>query len=241
MDAILSFIVVLIFLFIFLRPLFKSKKRKGNKYQRTETPTHTRKPTYQEEKGKQGEDIVSSLLSTLDSDYYSVLNDVLLEREDKTTYQIDHIVFSRKGIFIIETKHWAGFIHGDHQDKTWTQYIGKEQFSRKNPLHQNYGKVEEIRKVFKWESSSNKIKNIVVFTEDNVDLKRLKLDGLSKSRKVLKKEALLDEINQYSKFVFTEKQRKFFIREIKNLELEKTPENLKRHIDFANLQALKDS
>lgn len=48
---------------------------------------------------------------------YLVLNDIMLRTEDKKTHQIDHIVVSKYGIFVIETKHYNGYITGNDYDK----------------------------------------------------------------------------------------------------------------------------
>lgn len=53
-------------------------------------------------KGRLGESKVSNILKRL-SDEYFVINDLLLKTSRGTT-QIDHVVISKYGIFVIETK-----------------------------------------------------------------------------------------------------------------------------------------
>ena len=60
------------------------------------------------DKGSIGEKIVSKKLNKLDNKYY-VINDLLLATE-KVTSQIDHVVISIYGIFVIETKNYSGTI-----------------------------------------------------------------------------------------------------------------------------------
>ena len=55
-------------------------------------------------KGKLGEQFVAVFLSRLDKEKYLVLNDVLLPLEEGKTSQIDHVIVSAYGIFVIETK-----------------------------------------------------------------------------------------------------------------------------------------
>ena len=55
---------------------------------------------------------VSAFLATLPSYEYKIFNDILLATESGTT-QIDHIVVSRFGIFVIETKNYRGWITGN--------------------------------------------------------------------------------------------------------------------------------
>lgn len=53
--------------------------------------------------GDRGEKRVSSFLEDLDSDEYRVYNDLLIRNGNYTT-QVDHIVISRYGVFVLETK-----------------------------------------------------------------------------------------------------------------------------------------
>ena len=96
-------------------------------------------------KGYLGEKSMSNNLMHLPQGAYHVLNNVMIPNGNKTT-QIDHIVVSRFGIFVIETKNYKGIIYGKERDTTWTQYINpncKYQFM--NPLHQNYGHVMALK------------------------------------------------------------------------------------------------
>lgn len=59
--------------------------------------------TWAERIGENGERTVSSYLADLECDDYQVFNDLLL-RDGNYTTQIDHIILSRYGVFVIETK-----------------------------------------------------------------------------------------------------------------------------------------
>lgn len=89
-------------------------------------------------KGTIGEFLVGLSLRLLPKNTYHVFNDVTFEVMDGTT-QIDHIVVSRFGVFVIETKSMAGKIYGRPGDKTWTQFFSKsKKFQFQNPIRQNY-------------------------------------------------------------------------------------------------------
>ena len=62
-------------------------------------------------KGYLGEKSVATILSLLPSDKYKIINDLLIE-VDGRTIQIDHLVVSIYGIFVIETKNYKGRITG---------------------------------------------------------------------------------------------------------------------------------
>ena len=62
-------------------------------------------------KGSLGEKQISKLLQSLDPDRFVLLNDLYIPRENGTTTQIDHLLISDKGLFVIETKklQWMDF------------------------------------------------------------------------------------------------------------------------------------
>lgn len=97
-------------------------------------------------KGRIGEAIVSvGALKRLDPKVYRVFNDLVLPRPDgEGTTQIDHVVVSPFGIFVIETKNYAGWIFGDKDSRYWTQVIYGKKSRFQNPLHQNALHVRAI-------------------------------------------------------------------------------------------------
>jgi restriction system protein len=54
------------------------------------------------------------------------------------TTQIDHILVSPFGLFVIETKNIKGWIFGSEQQRKWIQTLYGKKFTFQNPLHQNY-------------------------------------------------------------------------------------------------------
>ena len=82
--------------------------------------------------GKAGEYHVKNELKKLPNEKYLVLNDLMIE-SNNMTYQIDHIVVSAFGIFVIETKQYNGYIVGSEYDKKWKQ---NNKFYINNPIHQ---------------------------------------------------------------------------------------------------------
>ncbi|QSW90410.1 NERD domain-containing protein [Flavobacterium endoglycinae] len=58
-------------------------------------------------KGIIGEKTVSSILHFLDKSEYKIINNVVLKTGEVTT-QIDHVIISSFGIFVIETKNYKG-------------------------------------------------------------------------------------------------------------------------------------
>jgi hypothetical protein len=73
----------------------------------------------------------------LDSAIYRELNNVTIPTPDGTT-QIDHVIVSRYGIFVIEAKNMGGWIFGNEKSAEWTQSFSGGKFKFQNPLRQNY-------------------------------------------------------------------------------------------------------
>jgi hypothetical protein len=80
----------------------------------------------------------------------------MLQVGNKTT-QIDHIVVSNYGIFVIETKNYKGWIMGNEYDEYWRQVIYKRKEKLYNPIKQNYGHILALKGVLKNFSDLNYI------------------------------------------------------------------------------------
>ena len=93
-------------------------------------------------KGETGEWKLERYLSELPSSY-SVIRDVYLPTSDGATTQVDAVVVSRFGIFVIEAKNYEGWIFGNNDARQWTTcHKGKNRkFSFQNPLRQNFKHV----------------------------------------------------------------------------------------------------
>jgi len=116
-------------------------------------------------KGKAGEFLVNFLLSNrLDKNKYCLIKNVTLPTENGTT-QIDHIVVSQFGVFVIETKNMKGWIFGSAKQKQWTQKIFKYTGKFQNPLHQNYKHTQTLAACL--EIPPEFIYSVVVFVGDS--------------------------------------------------------------------------
>ncbi|MFL0198745.1 NERD domain-containing protein [Clostridium sp. WILCCON 0269] len=119
-------------------------------------------------KGYFGEKSVAFVLSSLDETKYKVINNIMLRIGDKTA-QIDHVIVSNYGIFVIETKNYKGLIIGNQFDNNWNQIIYKRKENLYNPIKQNYGHIQALKKILSQFGDIRYI-SIVAFTT-NADLK----------------------------------------------------------------------
>ena len=79
-----------------------------------------------------------------------LINDYPLLTHGGYTQEIDHIFINRAGIFVIETKNWAGEIRGSEDSIYWEQILGDDDIFHKhnNPLKQNDIHAKKVQKVF---------------------------------------------------------------------------------------------
>lgn len=95
---------------------------------------------------------------------YHLLNHITLKHGDSTT-QIDHILVSCFGVFVIETKNYKGWIFANPKHETWTQVLFKAKFKFQNPIHQNHRHVVAVRELLDF-LPQDAIKSVVVFSGD---------------------------------------------------------------------------
>lgn len=111
--------------------------------------------------GIEGEAAVARKLRRLPSARYRVVNDLMV-KTSRGTSQIDHVVVSVYGFFVIETKNYYGFVEGSERETQWMQYANGNQYFFQNPLHQNYGHVLALQELTGCPKSD--FHPIVVFT-----------------------------------------------------------------------------
>ena len=112
-------------------------------------------------KGVLGEWQVNLLISCfLDKKSYHLIKNVTLPTTEGST-QIDHIVVSQFGIFVIETKNMKGWIFGREHQKQWTQKVFRNSFKFQNPLHQNYKHTQTLAACLDVDSSA--IHSVIIF------------------------------------------------------------------------------
>lgn len=113
-------------------------------------------------KGIIGELRVNFLLKRkLDKNKYLIVNNIILNIDDDSI-RVDHVIISKYGVFVIETKNMNGWIFGDKYNEIWTQQIFFLKIKFKNPVRQNYKNVKFIENLL--QISESKIYSIVVFT-----------------------------------------------------------------------------
>jgi len=110
-----------------------------------------------------GEALVANTIATCFARPHVLLNNITLRTENGTT-QIDHVLVADTGIFVIETKHYQGWIYGGENQSQWTQVIFRKKSRFQNPIRQNYGHLKTIKSLFTLPDDN--FETLVVFTGD---------------------------------------------------------------------------
>jgi hypothetical protein len=102
-------------------------------------------------KGKLGERWINNLLKRkFSSDHYALHTDLLIPKaQDGELTQIDHVLVSVFGIFVIETKNYSGLILGSATSRNWTISYGKTRKSSLNPILQNAAHIDALHHLLK--------------------------------------------------------------------------------------------
>ncbi len=106
--------------------------------------------------------MASRLMENFKAPSYHLMNSVTLRRNDGTT-QVDHILISRYGVYVIETKNYKGWIFANPRHSIWTQVFFQRKSRFQNPIHQNFGHVRAVQSVLDF-LSPEMISSAVVFT-----------------------------------------------------------------------------
>ena len=141
-------------------------------------------------------------------DEYTRFHDIIVPTYNGTT-QIDHILLSRFGIFVIETKNINGWIFGNEKSKYWTQCLYGKKYKFQNPLHQNYRHTKALAAYL--QTDHDNLHSVVFFIGDTAKLKtelpsNVMTHGLS------------NYIKSFRSNVFSESKLKIFEQKIYQLQ-----------------------
>ncbi|NLK96897.1 MAG: NERD domain-containing protein [Epulopiscium sp.] len=148
------------------------------------------------------------------------MNNIMLHTGSRTT-QIDHIVVSNYGIFVIETKNYKGWIIGNEFDDYWTQIIFKRKEKLYNPIKQNFGHIQALKSVLNEFSDINYI-SVVAFTT-KADLK------VTANTDVVYTVNLLRIIRKYNNETISDSVKEQIYNKLLSLNID-NKENRKEHI-----------
>lgn len=226
MEAFLI-IALVVGLVVVAMQLFKDQPAVPKQNDSTEQPNAPIRPEelhqqqYACRRGAEGEERIRRVLSRLPREEYTVLSDVLLPTNSGTT-QIDHVVVSLYGIFIIEVKNFQGQIYGRKDSEEWKKYINGKEYPFLNPLLQNKTHVKAVARVTGTDTAN--IFPLTVFSGTAV----LKIEDCEQ---VIYEYSLLQTIKMHNARVFTPEQAKYYARLIDDA-IEENNETARAHLQY---------
>ena len=150
---------VIIIIFIILLVLISKPKRIREEHQRINYLTD--------------EELVANELEKLVKDNKCYLiNNLCFKDEEGYSSEIDHILITKAGVFVIETKSNYGKIYGKENDIMWQSYYKDTNNTKEiiNPVLQNKGHINHLRKMFK-RNSPKMYSVIIILYGDISDIK----------------------------------------------------------------------
>ncbi len=120
------------------------------------------KPQINMLKGRIGEWEISFILQYLNG-YGKCINNVYIPYRGYMA-EMDVVFIHEKGIFVIESKNYAGWIFGSIEQQKWTQCLpNREKNYFYNPIKQNRTHINALSQFIK--INKNQMKSFIVFSE----------------------------------------------------------------------------
>jgi hypothetical protein len=141
--------------------------------------------------GRRGEKLSERKLEWLNvfgKDGY-ILSNIYVPKSNGETSEIDLVYITRKGIFVIESKNYSGWIFGDEKSQNWTVCLaGGKKYRFYNPITQNKVHIKWLNK-YLWNNGKKNIPfySVIVFSE-RCELKKITV--YSENVEVIKRDSL---------------------------------------------------
>ncbi|MFC5919819.1 NERD domain-containing protein [Neisseria weixii] len=226
MESLIIFVIVVCFVCMLLvgkgsNQPSRRKKTRQNSNQKKQSNLNKEEKTAL--KGAIGEQIIKvQVLSKLDTARYRYFHNLIVPIDGGST-QIDNIVISPYGIFVIEAKYFQGWIFGAPNQPRWTHTLPSgSKFSFQNPLRQNYKHIKALSKLLGL--SDKEFHSIVAFTHRNCQLKTTFPEN------VCLVSDFIPYVQKHDKEVFSIEQCTEFCRILSNPDFEATPERIEHHV-----------
>lgn len=172
--------------------------------------------------GKFGEMTFSMTSRMMLSTKHHVYSDIVLKTGDGTT-QIDQVIVSNYGIFVIEIKTYRGWIYGGEHQKKWYQVFNKNsKYPFMNPIHQNWLHIKALKETMKYNLHKDAFKTVILFSGE-VKLKSDFPDFVVKGLNYI------DYIKSFKEEILTDIEVNYVIERMK--EFEATSKDHKKHIE----------
>jgi len=122
--------------------------------------------SYSERLGREAEQQLARYLVHALSEGYRHYHNIILKTEQGDLTEIDHLIVSPYGIFVIEVKNYQGWIFGGEQHAHWVQQHFRRKHQFQNPIRQNFKHTEAVAHLLEIDSKAEpcKIYSIIAFS-----------------------------------------------------------------------------
>lgn len=184
-----------ILILILLLPIIVSILEEKNDFQKKKKFQKKRKnkvlkENYKLKKGKQGEKKIVELIESNIKVYKHIITNCYFYKNGERT-EVDIILITCFGIYIIESKNCSGTIYGKYTDFKWTQWFPTHTNTFNNPIKQNEYHIKFMMHNLK--SNFRDFRSYVVFG-DKAIIHKLDLSG-DTSTKVINCNQLIETLN----------------------------------------------
>lgn len=180
--------------------------------------------------GVLGEKTVAAVLKQCALEGDKIISNLIIAHpQTGMTPEIDHILLSTRGCFIIEVKDFSGEIYGGESERTWRQVLGRNETvvnTFYSPLKQNEAHIFHLKQIL---HTSVYMENIVIFVQGNTENIPYK--------NIFSLQQFADHLNRIETKVLSEKERDELFDAL--TELQKQAPTKERHIQNIQKQQWK--
>lgn len=144
--------------------------------------------------GRRGEKLTARelKLSNLFGRTGKILQNIYVPVDNGQTSEIDLVYITQKGIFVLESKNFSGWIFGDEEQPYWTVVLPNKQKNRfYNPILQNKTHIKRLQEYLQSNGFQAPMFSVVVFSE-RCKLKKITVS--SGTARVIKRDRLYDTV-----------------------------------------------
>lgn len=185
--------------------------------------------TMAQKKGAVGEQIIKVLaLNKLNPQQYRYFGNLILPNGLGGTTQIDNIIVSPFGIFVIEAKYFAGWIYGKITDNHWTHTLNRHsKYKFPNPLYQNYAHIKALMNILALRDETL-FHSVVAFTHRDCQIKT------DLPNNVCLLNNFVPFIQKHTQEILSNHQIETICRILSQPDWVATPERMEQHIQSLN-------
>jgi len=161
MESLFSIVVLVVGILI-----YKNKQYKKTAYYRI---TKNLFSHVKRDAGKYGEYLIYKRLRHFEDEGGKFLFNIYVPKKNYETTEIDLVLICSKGLFVLESKNFNGWIFGNEAHRNWTQTLPKGRGGRShkesfyNPIMQNAAHIKHLKPLV---GENVLMRSIIVFSDE---------------------------------------------------------------------------